>query len=108
MLNINKRSFKENTMCELIERVLKRRDKFFKNWEECIDDKNVFEYDYKVLTDNILIQCKTSIVKDGICDDYISKKTSIFNIKNKTVICISGIATLNIKEIPIDIKYYNI
>ena len=108
MLSINKRSLRADTIEELKERIEKRKEKFFKNWKECINDKNIFEYDYKVLTDNILIQCNTSIINDGITDNYISKQTNIFNIKNKTVICIGGISTLNIKEIPIDINYYNI
>ena len=102
MLVINKRSFAAKTMEQLKERVFKRRENFYKNWEEFNNNNNCTFY-FEQLTPNLLIQCSSVNI-----DDYESKQTNIYDLKTDKVICISGIATLNIKEIPTDKKYYKI
>lgn len=101
MLDINKRSFGADTMEELKKVKEIQKNRFFKRWE----GYNNISYDYKELNNNILIQSQLVYSNNN---DLIIKETHIYNINNKKVIIIKGIATLDLFQIPIDIKYYNI
>lgn len=99
MLKMNKRNHGYKDIDRLIEKTLIKREKFYKRWEDL--NPSICNYSFKQLTENLLIQSEIILI-----DDFKSEYTNIFDIRTGNVICISGISTLDIKEIPIDKSMY--
>lgn len=99
MLKMNKRNHGYKDIDRLIEKTLIKREKFYKRWKDV--NTSICNYSFKQLTENLLIQSEEILI-----DDFKSEYTNIFDIRTGKVICISGISTLDIKEIPTDKSMY--
>lgn len=100
MLEMKRSTHKYKTMEELKEKAFIKRERFYKRWN-FIENKNDFSFKFKQLTKKIFILCYSVVL-----DDYINKKTQVFNLESGMFITIDGIATINIYDIPVDKESY--
>lgn len=82
-----------SSMEELERKTLKKINRFNENFNS--SNAEISYADYKILNDNMLIKCDHLKI-----DGEEHKHTVIFDLKEKSVICISGLSTLNIYDLP--------
>lgn len=92
-MEITRRKHNISSMAELERKTLKKINRF--NREFNSTNTEISYIDYKILNDNMLIKCDH--LKIG---GEEHKHTVIFDLKEKSVICISGLSTLNIYDLP--------